>query len=65
MSTINSYTINPNPAKRCTGCGVIVGPDAPLKKGIIIKEGPTTGFFHNKQCYDKKALEEKNQVLTE
>jgi len=55
--TINSYTINPNPAKRCDKCGIIVGPDAPVKAGLLVKEGPTTGFFHNRQCYDAASKE--------
>lgn len=49
------YTINPKPSRRCDGCGVLVGVDAPqYKSGILIREGaPVTGFFHNKECYDK------------
>jgi len=54
---LNSFTVNPEPAKRCDGCGVIVGKGHPLHSGIIVKEGPLTGFFHSHQCFETKFKE--------
>lgn len=57
MTIINSFTINPNPARKCDKCGMIVGPDAPVKVGLLVKDGPTTGFFHNHNCYESARAE--------
>lgn len=54
MQMLNSFTVNPNPARRCDGCGVIVGGSNPLKAGIEVREGPLTGFFHSHQCFETK-----------
>lgn len=56
---VNSFTVNPDPAKRCDGCGVIVGKGHPVQTGIIVKEGLLTGFFHSHQCYEN-AWKQKN-----
>jgi len=52
MNIRKAFTISPNPARRCNGCGKVVGPDAPVHTGIYISEGPVVGFFHNHQCYN-------------
>ena len=54
MQLLNSYTVTPDPAKRCDGCGAIVGKDHPVKAGIIVREGPIQGIYHSHQCFESK-----------
>jgi len=63
-STIKYFTINPKPARKCDRCHVIIGPDAPLKVGILIKDGPCQGFFHSVQCWEtaNTEMENANQI---
>jgi hypothetical protein len=48
---IKSFTVVPQQARHCDKCGVIVAPDRPFKSGILVREGPTQGFFHNSNCW--------------
>lgn len=49
---IKSYTVAPKPnARKCDGCGIIIGPEAPQKVGLMVTDGPCRGFFHNHQCF--------------
>lgn len=40
--------------QRCTGCGGIIGPDAPVKVGFEVRDGDVTGLFHSRACYEEQ-----------
>jgi hypothetical protein len=37
---------------RCHGCGRTVGPEVGFRTVLEVREGPVTGLFHNRSCYD-------------
>lgn len=62
MPQIKGYQVNLDHAIRCDGCGVIVGPDAPVKNAYKVVDGIVKGTFHSRACYDaqlRKALQEE------
>jgi len=53
MAILKAFVPRLKVARRCDGCGIIVGPDAPFKTGFEVREGPIIGFFHSRQCYER------------
>ena len=62
---IKSFTITPSQTRFCDRCHMAIGPDRPNKSGMLVKDGPCTGFFHNSACWQEARDEmEKAQGLT-
>jgi hypothetical protein len=57
---INGYEAKLIHNRRCEGCGVVVGPDTPIKSGYEVRDGEVTGFFHSRGCFQNTAQKYKD-----